>query len=299
MSVVGTLAQKTVSSWNVRGIPRLIYSTRHLFWGKVPKLFKLSNGIRLFLDIEDYFQCMMLYGHYSPEILEVLEHFVKAGDHVVDIGAHVGYFSTYLGQRVTAQGAVYSFEPDPRAYERLSMSVQANQMDWVKTFPVALSAKSGQIEFYLSPQLGWSTAVKNSHLTDLQATIVKTIPFDTLVDEGSISSDIRLVKIDVEGLEVEVLSGMRRTIEKAHPILIAEVNGNLLASQGESCSSLLRLIRSLGYEVYSLTKKSSWFWHKKKSDQTSEYHKYIHDTFNLVPADEDGFEGDIICLPVV
>jgi len=82
---------KAAASWNVRGIPRLLYSTRHVLLGREPRFFSLEGGIRLLLDPEDYFQCMMFYGRYSPEILQVLEHFMTPGDKVLDVGAHLGY----------------------------------------------------------------------------------------------------------------------------------------------------------------------------------------------------------------
>ena len=298
-SHINIWVQRAVSSWNVRGVPKLLYTTRHLLLGRDIAQFELEDGIRLFLDPEDYFQCMMFYGRYSPEILEALEYFVRPGDAVADIGAHIGFFSAHLGRLVSPGGCVYSFEPDPRAFERLKLSVEANQMGCVKPLPVALSANEGEIEFFLSPQLGWSTAVRNTHLTDLRAIKVKTAPLDHLVTRGQVSPNLRLVKMDVEGLEVEVLKGMRRTLETVRPILIAEVNGRLLAAQGESCSSLLKLIESFGYQVYALEKKSKWFWHKRDqlAYKLTEEKDRLPSIITPLPKGGALFEGDVICVP--
>jgi FkbM family methyltransferase len=176
------------------------------------------------LDPNDYFQCMMYYGRFCPEILQVLQQLVRPGDTVLDIGAQLGYFSLQVARLVSSNGRVYCFEPDPRSFARLERAIRLSRIDWIKSFQTALSAREGIMDFYLSPTLGWSTGVKNSHLEDLQQVSVRTAPLDLLVSRGEIPSRIRLAKIDVEGFEMEVLRGMRNVLATSRPILVLEIN---------------------------------------------------------------------------
>ncbi|MBI1748421.1 MAG: FkbM family methyltransferase [Acidobacteria bacterium] len=285
-SKIAKMLQRGTASWNARGVPRLLYATRRPVMGEARRFFDLDHDIRLVLEPDDYFQCMMFYGRYSPEILETLEHFVTPGDVVLDVGAHIGYFTLHLGRLVTPSGRVYSFEPDPRARVSLTQAVEANRMTCVKTFPVALSGREGELEFNLSPQLGWSTAVKNSHLPDLIPIIVPTVPLDLLVVRGEVSPNIHLVKIDVEGFEMEVLSGMRKLLRDSRPMLVMEVNEQMLRAQGDSPAALIAQVKSFDYDVYAIARRSVWWWWRKPTAIPGL--SLAHPTCN---------SGDVVCIP--
>jgi FkbM family methyltransferase len=244
--------------WAIRGIPRLLHGTSGWLLGDVPRVFDIGNGLKLKLDPRDYFQCMMFYGRWGLELLELFERYVRPGDTVLDVGAQIGFYSVHLGRMVTESGYVYSFEPDPRPLEYLRTSLSVSRMDWVRAEPFALSAREGQIDFNVSPVFGWSTAVCNTHLTGLQRVSVPTVPLDTLVANGTILGKIRLAKIDVEGFELEVLCGMRRVLRKARPILIMEVNRPMLKFQGTTPLELFEFLTSFRYTIYKIQVNKRW-----------------------------------------
>ena len=241
---------RTISSpLQVRGIPRLLFSTRRWVLGTKPRIFDMGQNIEMMLDPNDYFQCMMFYGRYGLDIRRLFDKYVHSGDTVLDIGSQIGYFSLYLASLVGPSGRVYAFEPDPRAAEYLHTSRQASGMDWISIMPMALSASDGTMDFFLSPVLGWSTGVKETHLTNLEKTCVARCSLDSLVERGIIHPGIRLAKIDVEGFEFEVLKGMQRTLENIRPIIIMEINSKLLAYQGTGPDEIFQFLKSVGYEV--------------------------------------------------
>lgn len=244
--------RKATLPWNLRGIPRLLYGSRHLFLGAEAKLFPLGSNARIFLDPEDYTHCMMFYGRYSPELLSVFRHFVRPGDAVIDVGAHIGYLSLHLARLVTEKGKVYSFEPDLRAAVNLDRSIAASEMNWIHAFRLALTAESGDLEFFLARGLGSSTAVKASEHLDVTATVVPGVPLDQLIEEGKVVDKIRLIKMDIEGFEIEAICGMKELIKRSRPILIVEVNEERLAAQGESAERLVQLLESFNYTVGAL-----------------------------------------------
>src|SRR6185437_14898403 len=97
---------RAVAGLKFRGIPRLLFATAPAILGTGPRMFDLHGGVKLLLDPSDYFQCMMFYGWFAPEILEVFRRFVRRGDVVVDVGAHLGFFSQHLAQLVGSGGRV-------------------------------------------------------------------------------------------------------------------------------------------------------------------------------------------------
>jgi FkbM family methyltransferase len=238
--------------WQIRGIPRLLYASRHLLLGSEPRLFPLGPDARIFLDPEDYTHCMMFYGRYSPEIVSVFRRFVRPGDAVIDVGAHIGYLTLHLAALVGQQGHVYSFEPDDRVAVNLDKSIAASNMTWIHAFRLALTAQKQDIEFYLAQGHGSSTAVKASKHLNVTQTVVPGITLDELVADGKVVSKIRLIKMDIEGFEIEALKGMRELIRRSRPIMVVEVNEERLTAQGESASRLLALLESFGYTVRAL-----------------------------------------------
>lgn len=271
--------------WNVRGIPRLLHSTRHFFLGRESQFFELENGLSLHLNPEDYVQCMMYYGRYSPEVLELFKHYVKPGDKVIDVGAHIGYFSIFLASLVDRIGTVYSFEPDPRALQSLEKTVHFNRLDWVKIFPVALSSHRSSIDFYLAQGLGSSTAAKNGNLEYVKKIAVETITLDTLVEQKKIAPDIRFIKMDIEGFEVEAIKGMKRVLETSRPVIVSEVNEEMLAANGENSETLFNTIRSFDYQIQAIRKSDTLFCKR-----------YLNlDPITLRPKSRRYY--DILCLP--
>lgn len=246
---LANLLRHGTSNLKIRGIPRLLYITRRVALGDASDVFDVG-GVNLCLDPDDYFQCMMFYGRYSPEILDTLTHYIHPGDAVLDIGAHVGYFTLNMSRLVGNGGSVVAFEPDVRACSRLRQSVAANAFSNIVISPLALSSSEGELEFFLSPVLGWSTAVSGTHLTGLGRVLVKTAPLDLLVERGEVSKNIQFIKMDIEGFEADALKGMEGVLRNNRPLLLVEVNELLLNARGQSSATIELMIERFGYKPY-------------------------------------------------
>jgi FkbM family methyltransferase len=263
-----------------------LYASRSLLLGREPRLFELHNKTRLYLDPNDYVQCMMFYNRYSREILEVFRSFARPGDTVVDVGAHIGYFTLFLAELVGARGHVYSFEPDPRASSFLTKSVDSSGMDWIHVSPLALGSGRGSIKFFLAKGLGSSSAIKAVQQLDAKETIVPTVSLDELVAEGRVVGTIRLVKIDIEGFELDAIRGMLKVLRDHRPVVLVEVNKEMLHARGESPASLFALLTSLEYRLEALLKP------RRGKYKESVVTRSIRDT------DHDAGYYDVVCLPI-
>jgi FkbM family methyltransferase len=283
--IIASWVREGTERWNIRGIPRLLYATRNPLLGKEPRLFELYGSTRLYLNPNDYIQCMMFYNRYSREILEVFRYFAKPGDTVVDVGAHIGYFTLFLAKLVGSRGHVYSFEPDHRARSFLTKSVDGSGIDWIDVSPLALASGRGSIKFFLASGLGSSSAIKSIQQLDAKETAIQTVSLDELVEEESVVGNIRLVKIDVEGFELDAIRGMTRVLMDHRPVMVVEVNKEMLHARGESPANLFALLTSLDYRVEALLKP-----------RRGRYKECVITTSIKNTEQKDGYY-DVLCLP--
>jgi FkbM family methyltransferase len=166
-----------------------------------------------------------------------------------DLGAHFGLYSVGLARRVGPTGQVVAFEPNPKSYARLLRHKRMNRLDWLKTFPCAVSESSGSANLLTYGDLGTTTthlAYEGETITPSVGPLsVETVSIDELVARGELRLP-HFVKIDVEGHGHKALKGMAKTLAEARPILIVgfhsspEVEGMsaLLDPLGYTCTSI-------------------------------------------------------------
>jgi FkbM family methyltransferase len=160
----------------------------------------------------------------EPEA-EILERFVSTGDWVIDVGAIVGQYTLLLSRLVGPSGRVLAFEPMTTTAATLA-SVSARYAAWqnVSVFNLAASDNVGTFSFELPIDQAGLHNYERAQVNENGSLPVLGIPIDTL----RIPNRVSLAKIDAEGHEIEILNGMRNTIERDLPVLIVEDNGDLL-----------------------------------------------------------------------
>ena len=154
----------------------------------------------------------------EPEVAEVGEH-LRAGDWVIDVGANVGHYTCYMAKCVGASGRVLAFEPVPTSFALLAANVRAAGVRNVTLFNVALSSTTATASMTV-PEY------EHSRLSNYyQARISGGGEYPVLciaLDSISIPRPVRLVKIDAEGHDLQVLQGMESLLRRDHPLLIVE-----------------------------------------------------------------------------
>lgn len=180
----------------------LICSPRMLN-GNVAKLYAPDAG-------RDYIQTLLAIhrSFFASQALERTRSWVKAGDHVLDIGGHIGNHAIYWAG-VAGAGRVYSYEPVASTRAIQQRNIALNQLeDVITSSPIALGEKPGQGSISL-PDVHNSASVQVKDDGRGECMIQS---LDALLDQGEFrdSTAISLVKIDVEGFEADVLRGGRR-----------------------------------------------------------------------------------------
>lgn len=152
---------------------------------------------------------------------------LNPGDCFLDIGAHFGYFTLLAASLVGGAGKVYAIEPARETFNLLQQNTSAYRN--VQTFHKAVSDKTQMVSFYEFPVLyseyntldvekflkeGWIKKY-NPQKTEIQATTI-----DNFVDENELTP--AMIKIDVEGAEVQAIKGGAHTWQGKSPVLVME-----------------------------------------------------------------------------
>ena len=170
-----------------------------------------------------------------------------AGKTVFDVGGYVGVYATFFARKAGPAGRVCSFEPNPRNFEELTFNTALNGVTNATLLNFGLGDAEGQIEFVVNPAYparGSADAATREALLKKpgsRAITVEVHRLDDLMSAGRLPKP-DFVKIDVEGLEADVLSGFARTLAARQPELFIEIHApirpdmaELLTSAGYAC----------------------------------------------------------------
>jgi FkbM family methyltransferase len=194
---------------------------------------------------------------HSDEVAEsdafLLRHLVSPGDHVVDVGAFVGFYTVCLSRLVGSEGRVYSIEPFPTTFEILAANVQKLGLRNVALINCAASDSQGYAEMEV-PKWKWGVEsfydakiIKGIGEPGLRHSTVATRTLDSLV--GGSGRKISLIKCDAEFHELECLKGALRTIRDSRPALLVEVILNPDDPGSPACETFA-LLRREGYQPH-------------------------------------------------
>jgi FkbM family methyltransferase len=187
-------------------------------------------------------------GPYERRFCEALLAAVRGGDHVWDVGANVGFYTRELSDLAGDRGSVSAFEPAPASYEALTGLNLPN----VRAFNLALGDFEGSLPMTMSSDPRSTTHSLVGTCTDAVNQIdVRVTTGDAIVSAGS-SPIPNLVKVDVEGYEQEVLSGMTAVLarEECRAVFV-EVHFGILDARGhrQAPAAIERMLQRLGFET--------------------------------------------------
>jgi len=191
-------------------------------------------------------------GLYEPEAMQSIRRLVDAGDCCIDVGANLGYYTISLANWVGPTGLVVAFEPFPGNFAILEKNVHLNQLQNVILEPSALSDCNGSLQliygveeqFSATPSVG-GYAVEG----DRVSIKVPTRRLDDYV--AGLGRAPGFIKIDVEGAELAVLEGARRTLAAVRPILLVEIHG----WGTDESEKVLQVLSELHYDSYVVGRK--------------------------------------------
>jgi FkbM family methyltransferase len=225
----------------------------------------LERAVVLQLDPECFSQQLMLDYFRSGQLLEpetsaLVDMLLQPGDTFIDIGGHVGFFSMLAAGLVGPTGRVYVFEPERANYAHLLTHITLNRFHHVFPFQWAVGHSTAVVDFFtnLDNDGGHALWEPGRHPFNQKSRqqVSKESVFLVSLDDifGSAQPGFaKLIKIDTEGNEANVLRGARNFLTHAQvPAVIAEINQFGLAQLGSSEQEMRTLMTDLGYTTYAL-----------------------------------------------
>jgi FkbM family methyltransferase len=186
-----------------------------------------------------------LAGVYDPQTTRFLKAVIQPGDVVLDVGANCGAL-TLVAASLVANGRVYAFEPSPTIWQRLQTNINLNPIvqSQVQVLPLGLGATHQQLLYYEDPNYPG-----NGALHQTQGDPVDVVPLDEWVTATAIPK-IDVIKIDVEGMEYEVLMGAKATLTRFQPLLYFETLPIFFTHKPYTVRSLYEFLIELDYRIH-------------------------------------------------
>jgi FkbM family methyltransferase len=204
------------------------------------RIMPCRHGMMVF-NVNDQFvgKSLELYGEFSEGEAELFARILRAGDLVVEVGANIGAHTVQLAKLVTGNGGrVYAIEPQRLAFQLLCGNIAINSLDNVWTLQAAMGTGEGTVRV---PELDPRSFQNFGGLSLPKQSVGEEVPVIALDELGL--PRCRMIKIDVEGMEPEVLQGAGQTIGRCRPWLYVECD------RRDKAAGLLAHLLVLKYRV--------------------------------------------------
>jgi FkbM family methyltransferase len=211
-------------------------------------LHKTVNGVRIKLPAKyiRYFQ-----SDYEKENFDFLKSCCGEGATILDIGAHIGLFSTIAAKITGVHGKIFAFEPSPATIPVLHQTIRINELDNLIT-PVnqAMGKEVGKMTFFVSDNEADNSNSLVSYKEDRKLNAIETEvnTIDNFVMTKKLSK-VNFIKIDAEGAEYDVIRGGAAVFKKYRPNIILAIHPEPIAKKGDRMEDIYDFMEQLRYNI--------------------------------------------------
>lgn len=241
----------SLAKWIFRKIPRLSVCAPP---GIVYECLDYLGEFRVRVDTTYPIEKKMLTGIYEPVTIMIIDKFVSSGDVCFDIGANVGAITLALAQKTTSGGRVFAFEPGPPIYDRLVQNLFLNPQYKDTIIAENLGVADRQCQLLWHEDMS-TDGRGNGGLLHNRGVSVDVTSLDIYCKARDLNR-LDFIKIDVEGMEFEVLKGAREVISLFKPNLFFETLGIFDRHRGSVIfNQIEEYLANLNYHLFSVNKK--------------------------------------------
>ena len=193
----------------------------------------------------------LLYGAFESAETELLRRLARPGTTAVDAGANVGLFTVPLALAVGSEGRVLAFEPAPETVVRLHENLRRNGLGNVSVFEAALGGERGAATLLLADDSAYNSTATTPTAADSVVVEVPVVRLDDVWAEAG-RPEVSVLKIDVEGAELDVLEGAGELVRSSRPAVLVE------ASEPRRAEAVSRLCAEHGYRLTPASGLQRW-----------------------------------------
>lgn len=236
----------------------VIKGVRKLMNGETVFITK-RHGINWEVDLDEGIDfAIYLLGRFENSTYDAYARTLKSGAIVIDIGANIGAHTLPLANLIGDSGKVYAFEPTQSAFKKLSRNLELNpelQKRVVAVQAMVVSSPSFELpeSIYASWPLHYNEEAHKLHLGVACSTDgALSLTLDQIVQKFALTK-IDLIKLDVDGFELEVLRGASECLEKIHPPILMELAPYTMEEKGYDASEAIQILTKFNYKFYDLS----------------------------------------------
>ena len=302
---------KTISTYGF--CTAIIWSIRLTFLRFIRIIYKKPvirtiNNYKMYLDPMDpgLSSTLFVTGKREEQLKYVLSKEIKQGDTIIDLGANIGYYALMEQDIIGSSGKVYALEPSPGNFALLKKNVLLNNaQDVIELFQLAGGAKKSKEKFYLSDYSNLNTFIPKLYNCGIDSKgisddfiMAEIIDMTTFIKN---KRKIDLIRMDIEGFEVEVFEGLQQAIEDNLFIgkIVFECHFPKYDDKEHSMRKQLKMLFSNNYypkimtsNDEKITKFSERGYKADKLIQTSES-RFQGVYYNIKPEDAEYFICDV------
>jgi FkbM family methyltransferase len=180
---------------------------------------------------------------YERLVADVAKKVIKPGNTVVDVGAHIGYFTLLFAKLVGDNGKVYAFEPNPDNFGLLRKNIEVNGYNNVVLEQKAVNSMNGYCKLYFD-KIFVDENIESTDITDVEC---------IRLDDFLKNTNVDFIKIDVEGSEYDVLKGMEHILENNKNLkIITEYSPYHLKAAGIKLEDYINTLIKYNFEIKDL-----------------------------------------------
>jgi FkbM family methyltransferase len=214
-------------------------SSKECFGGMQTGTKDCRHGKLMYLLNDAYIgRSLDVYGEYSEGEIDLFRQLLRPGDVALDVGANIGALTVPMARLVQPGGAIVAFEPQRAIFDILCGNLRLNGLANVQAFRRAVGSATGAIRV---PPLDYQRADNfgGVALGGASGEEVQLVTIDSLA-----LPRLRLLKVDVEGMEHDVITGARATLERLKPAVYVEND------RAEHSQRLISLLFGIGYRLW-------------------------------------------------
>jgi len=192
----------------------------------------------------------MLSGKYERDTVNIFKKIIKPGMTVIDIGAHVGYYTLKFSKLTGENGRVYAFEADLDNFKLLEKNTKIYKN--ISLNNVAIADQEGNIDFYkVNDSTGCHSIIPAD---DSNKISVKATTLDNFIKKHSLEH-VDIIKIDIEGGEPLAFIGMQKLFTNSHSLsIVMEFSPTSLKSANINPAEFLQGIKKNGFNIFQILK---------------------------------------------
>lgn len=218
---------------------------------------RMQNGSIVHLDLRSQLEQKVFFsGEYDGGIIQILSRVLHPGIVIFDVGANIGLYSISLGEKlkkIAGKSQIWAFEPVTSNFSRLVNLIEANNLTNI-VYPIntALGNEEGEVKLCMENNLTTGNAVLLKGSLVQQETLTcssKITKLDNFVTKHHIEN-CDLIKVDIEGAEMDFILGGINFIQKTRPIIYGEFNPFWVKHFGYSFVDVADLVNPWEYKLY-------------------------------------------------